>query len=449
MIKRLLSSTFSGLLLCTCVSGLLLSSCGSRFASIFYEQKNPQALQRDTVLPSGDIRSWIDYSSFKANGIIKLATVEHLPAMDSVSISVPATAKTSLGVFDIDRKLYLPSGYRAQVYAWNLGKASDIVVRDDGTLFVSDLGGRILAITGEGTVTPIATGLSSPHGMEIVDGALYYVDERHVYRFDFSSPTSIEGKQTQLTDQLPDAGEFYARTIRYRPADGKFYISVGASDANGEERDREHATIFRMDKEGGRPTRMFISGLRNTMGMDVHPVTGDLWGVDQGMDNLAEQLAPDEVNILKSGGQFGHPYYYSKNYRNPKFADYKDGDIRLPKDPTAPAIELQPYSIPTDLQFYTKDALGAEWKNSMLIVFKGYVLGAVNRPKELRTGFKVIRLRSKQDGSDAIQADFISGWLDKAGDFWGQPVGIAWSKDGKTFFVTDEKNGIVYKFSAP
>ena len=85
----------------------------------------------------------------------------------------------------------------------------------------------------------------------------------------------------------------------------------------------------------------------------------------------------------------------------------------------------------------------------MLIFFKAYVLGAVSRPKELRTGFKVVRVRSKNDGSDPFQADFISGWLDSQGDFWGQPVGIAWSKDGKTFFVTDEKNSVVYKFTAP
>lgn len=449
MIKRLLPASYGKLLLFTSILGMTLSSCGARFASIFYEQKNPQALQRDTVLTSGDIRSWIDYADFKGNGIIKLATVEKLPSMDSVSITIPAEVRTTVGAFEVDRKLYMPTGFKAEVYAWGLGNASDVIVRDDGTLFISDQSGRILAVTGSGQVTEIARGLKSPHGLEMVNGSLYYVDERHVYRFDFNSPTSIEGTQTELTDQLPDAGEFYTRTIRYRPSDKKFYITIGATEANGEERDREHATIFRMDLEGGRPTRMFIGGLRNTMGIDVHPVTGDLWGVDQGMDNLAEQLAPDEVNILKSGGQFGHPYFYSQNYRNPKYADYKDGDVRLPKDPAPPAIELQPYSVSTDMQFYTKDALGSEWKNSMLIVFKGYVLGAVSRPKELRTGFKVVRVRSKNDGSDAFQADFISGWLDSQGDFWGQPVGIAWSKDGKTFFVTDEKNSVVYKFTAP
>ena len=427
----------------------LLSSCGARFASIFYEQKNPQALQRDTLLPSGELRSWVDYADFKANGVIKLPTVEFLPGMDSVSLRMPSGMGEASGELAVPRKLYLPSGFTAEVFAWGLGKAGDVVVRDDGTLFVSDHNGRILAISSSGgTPTVIAEGLDSPHGLELVDGALYYVDETEAYRYDFSSPTSIEGTSTKLTDQLPDAGEFYSRAIRYRPADGKFYISIGATNANGEENDREHATLFRMNKEGGRPARLLISGLRNTMGMDIHPVTGDLWGIDQGMDNLAEQLAPDEVNILKSGSEFAHPYYYSQNYRNPKFAEYKSSDVRLPKNPTPPVIDLQPYSVSTDMQFYTGTGLGQDWKNSMIIVQKGYVLGAVSRPKELRTGFKVIRLRSKDDGSDPYQTDFISGWLNRQGDYWGRPVAITWTKDGRTFFVTDEQNGVVYKFAA-
>ena len=445
------TTRFSFIILLSTVS-LTTISC-SRFTSIFYNQKKPQALQRDTLTLSGELRSWIDYADYKENGVIKLATVEFLPSMDSVLVQVPDAAGLEVAALKQPRKLYLPSGFSAEVYAWNLGKPSGLVLRDDGTLFVSDIeGGRILAIPKGGSPTIIADGLATPHGMEFVDGSLYYTDETHVYRFDFSSPTSIEGTSTQLTDGIKKGGDFYTRTIRYRPSDNSFYISVGATNANGEERDRDHAIILRMKKEGERPKRLFKVGLRNTMGMDIHPVTGDVWGIDQGMDDLAEQLAPEEVNILTgehSAQYYGHPYYYSQNYRNPKFSDYKDTDPRLPENPKAPVIELQPYSLPTDMRFYTNDALGPEWKNAMIIVYKGYVISAVSRPNELRTGFKVVRVRSNNDGTDPYQADFISGWIDEKGDFWGRPVGITWSKEGKTFFVSDEKNSVVYKFVAP
>lgn len=426
---------------------LLWFGCGGHFASVFYNQKNPQAIQRDTVLSSGEVRSTLQFPDMKGNGVIKLAAVEMLRGMDSVTITIPSELAAKGGTFSTPRKLYVPSGFTAEVYAWDLGDPQDVVVRDDGTVFVSDMqGGRILAVGAGGKTTVIASGLRYPYGMEIVDGALYYTDETKVFRYDFSSPTSTDGKSTTLTDQVPKGGDFYTRTIRYVPSSSRFYISIGATDGNGEERDKEHATVFSMPKEGGRPSRASYGGLRNTTGMDVRPETGELWGIEAGMDDLSEQLAPAEINVIKIGKNYGHPYFYSQNFRNPKFVDA--APALVPKDPVSPIIELQAYSDPTDLQFYTSDGLGADWKNAMLVVYKGYALGAISRPAELRTGFKVVRVRSKADGSDARQADFISGWLGGDNDFWGQPVGIGIARNGKTFFVSDAKNGVVYKFVA-
>lgn len=422
--------------------------CGGHFASVFYNQKNPQAIQRDTILPSGETRSTVQFPELKGNGVIKLAAVEFLKGMDSISVTIPPELAAKGGTFSTPRNLYAPSGFRAEVYAWDLGDAQDVVVREDGTLFVSDMqGGRILAVGPGGKTTVIASGLKSPYGMDMVEGALYYTDETKVFRYDFASPTSTDGKSVMLTDQLPKGGDFYTRTIRYVPSSSRFYISIGATDGNGEERDKEHATVFSMPKEGGRPSRASFGGLRNTVGMDVRPETGELWGVEAGMDDLNEQLAPAEINVIKIGKNYGHPYYYSQNFRNPKFPDVSPA--MLPKDPVPPIVELQAYSEPTDLQFYTSDAMGSDWKNAMLIVYKGYTLGAVSRPAELRTGFKVVRVRSGQDGSNARQADFISGWLNSQNDFWGQPVGVAVAAGGKTFYVSDAKNGVIYKFVAP
>ena len=47
-----------------------------------------------------------------------------------------------------------------------------IALRDDGTLFVTDFDGRVLAITPDRKTHVIATDLRSPHGLEILNGAL-------------------------------------------------------------------------------------------------------------------------------------------------------------------------------------------------------------------------------------------------------------------------------------
>lgn len=440
----------SAIILTTIAGSLLLSSCGgikdSLQKSVFYNQVNPQALQRDTIDASGTRRSFIDYEEFKANGIVKLAAVESIAGRDSATIAVPAGAAEFASAFEQPRKLMVPSGFTVDLYAWGLGRARDVVMGENGTIYVSSMDeGKVFAIPANGTPVAVAEGLDDPHGMDFADGSLYITDETHVYRFTPNTPDGTAGTTTLMTDGIPKGGDFFTRAVRYKSSDKSLYVSVGVPDANGEESDRGYGTIYRISKEGAKPSRLLITGLRNTIGMDVHPVTGDLWGIDEGMDNLAEQLAPEEINILTSGGQFGHPYFYSQNFRNSQYLDANP--ILVPKDPRKPVIELQPYSAPTDLEFYDSDAMGADWKNSMLIVMNGYVFRGVDRPKELRTGFKVMRVRSAKDGSDARTADVFSGWLQSNGDYWGQPVGITWSNDGKTFFVTDERNGVVYRFT--
>lgn len=426
---------------------LALPGC-SRFASVFYTQENPQALKRDTIHADGRRTSTLDYAAGKANGVIELVPIEVVGATDSVTVSVPAEAKATIGTFETPRKLLVPRGFTAEVLAWNLGRPRDIAVAGDGTMFVSDIeGGRILAISPSGAVATVVTGVNRPHGLDLVGNRLFYAGITKLFRYDFEPGNPTGGSSTLLSDRIPDGGDFYTRTIRFRPADNHVYIAVGATDANGIEDDREHGTIFRVKETGGAPNRYLITGLRNTTGLAFHPTTGDLWGVDQGIDNLAENLAPEEVNILVSGGQYGHPFYYSQNFRNPKFAD--ETGVQVPKSPTGPVIEMQPYAGASDAEFYSGTALGETWKNSLLVVFNGYESGAVIRPAELRTGGAVVRIRSKPDGTDAVQADLFSGWLTRQGEYWGRPVGVGVSHDGKSFFVTDEKNGVLYRFNAP
>ncbi len=430
------------------LSALALSGPGcSRFASVFYVQENPQALQRDTIRPDGTRSSVLDFAAGKANGVIQLVPIEPFGPMDSLTLSVPPAAREAVGAFGVPRRILAPRGFSGEVLAWNLGRARDVVVSDGGTMFVSDMeGGRILAVTQDGTVTPIVTGLDYPHGLDIDGNRLFYATVSELFRYDFTPSNPTGGTSTLLTDRLPDAGDFFARTIRYKPADRNVYVSIAATDANGEEEDREHATLFRVSQDGGNPTRYLITGLRNTTGLDFHPETGDLWGIDQGMDNLSEGLAPDEVNILVSGGQYGHPYFYSQNFRNPKYVDATG--VHVPKSPKGPILEIQPYSGTTDAEFYTGNSLGPDSRNSLLAVFNGYESGAVVRPSELYTGAKVVRIRAAADGSNGRQADLFSGWL-TGQSYWGRPVGIAVSQDGKSFFVTDEKNGVLYRFTAP
>ena len=51
-------------------------------------------------------------------------------------------------------------------------------------------------------------------------------------------------------------------------------------------------------------TDHYARGLRNSVGLAWHPVTGELWATDNGGDGLGEDVPPEELNILRAGNDY-------------------------------------------------------------------------------------------------------------------------------------------------
>lgn len=420
-------------LACVMTSGLL-EGCGGA-AQFLYQNRNTPAIRRDTIA-GGSTRTTVQNPQDSTNGTVKLAPVEML-GLREVSLEIPSGLTAP--PFDQPRKLMAPPGFKARVYAYDLGRPADIVLRDDGTIFFSDMdGGKIMALSPDGTKTMIADGLSSPFGLDMHQGVLYYCDENRVFRFDFSGPTAVTGTATMLTDKITDGGYNYTRTIRWMPADKKIYISVTSTTNNTPEDDLSSAVVLRMnDKKGDLPVTA-IRGLRNTVAMAVHPETGEMWGIDNGTDYMSLDNPPEELNILKPNKHYGWPKLYSQNLVDPDRTEDKSPTSGL----TTPVAELQSHLEITDMAFYTGTAFGSDWRNALLMTSYGE-----RKISGTTEGCKVMRLRANSDGTGAVQADVVTGFREADGAIWARPVGVAISNDGNTFYVTDDVNGVIYAFS--
>src|SRR5690606_23121720 len=62
----------------------------------------------------------------------------------------------------------------------------------------------------------------------------------------------------------------------------------------------------------------FASGLLNTIGFDWHPVTGELLGMDNGIDFLGDEVQPEELNTIERGKQYGWPHIFADGGVNPQ-----------------------------------------------------------------------------------------------------------------------------------
>jgi glucose/arabinose dehydrogenase len=211
-------------------------------------------------------------------------------------------------------------------------------------------------------------------------------------------------------------------------------VSVGSSCNVCEEGDPRRAAVVVYDDASGAGERVFAGGLRNAVGLALHPETGELWATNNGRDLMGDDLPPDTVHILREGGYFGWPFCHAGRIEDP--------DMGFPgacEGVPAPLVEIQAHSAPLGLAFYTGQAFPAAFRGDLFIALHG----SWNRTEP--TGYKVARLRL--DGSTPAGGleDFVWGWLDEAtGEVTGRPVGLAVGPDG-ALYISDDFNGRIFR----
>ncbi|MFV2040736.1 MAG: sorbosone dehydrogenase family protein, partial [Candidatus Hydrothermarchaeales archaeon] len=351
--------------------------------------------------------------------------------LHSQQLQVPARLSDSR--FD-DRTLNLPPGFEASVYATGLTGARFMTYDTDGVLYVSQTKeGRISAVIDldlDGAADEIivfAQGLNQPHGLSFDGGWLYVAENDRVIRMR-DSDSDYQADQTEpVISGLPSGGGHFTRTIGFGP-DGKIYVSVGSS-CNICEDDPRRAAVLRFNRDGS-GEEVFATGLRNSVGFVWHPVTGEIYATDNGRDLLGDDLPPEEINILREGGNYGWPYCYGQNTADPKY-----NDPSKCTDTEPPAAELQAHSAPLGLRFYEGGMFPKRYQGALFVAYHG----SWNRREP--TGYKIVSINF--DGETPVVEDFTTGWL-ADGEKWGRPVDIIFAGDG-AMITSDDYSGTLYR----
>jgi len=105
--------------------------------------------------------------------------------------------------------------------------------------------------------------------------------------------------------------------------------------------------------------------------MAFHPYTRDIWATEMGRDMLGDGTPPDELNIIKKGGNYGWPICYGKNIHDTEFD--KNTYFRNPcMEPfeTPSYIDIPAHSVPLGLAFIP-DSWPTEYHNDLLVAYHG------------------------------------------------------------------------------
>nr|WP_249138854.1 PQQ-dependent sugar dehydrogenase [Actibacterium sp. MT2.3-13A] len=277
------------------------------------------------------------------------------------------------------------------------------------------------------------------------DGFLYIAEQNRVLLFPaaeffYESPDVAAFNLVAQGELIPPSEESYnhtARVCKIGP-DGKIYISLGQPFNVAPPEKLELNTkwgiggIIRMNTDGtGR--EVYTYGIRNSVGHDFHPETGELWFTDNQVDGMGDDIPPGELNHQTAQGQhFGHPWYGGGSVRTNEYAGQD-----VPVEVVMPAVEMVAHAADLGMSFYTGKMFPAKYKNAIFSAQHG----SWNRTTPV--GARVMVTFVDAEGN-ATSEPFAEGWIDENGEYLGRPVDVTQLRDG-SLLVSDDLAGAIYR----
>lgn len=286
--------------------------------------------------------------------------------------------------------------------------------------------------------------LNQPFGMLVIGNNFYVANTDGLYKYPYKEgQTSLKDTEGTKILELPAGGynNHWTRNIITNQAKDKIYISVGSSSniaENGMEEEIRRANILVVDLNG-QNEKIYASGLRNPVGMDWNPITGELWTAVNERDELGDNLVPDYVTSVKEGGFYGWPYSYFGQLKDPRM-DGQGED--LVAKAIVPDVSVGPHTASLGLTFYDADAFPEKYKNG---IFVGQH-GSWNR--STLSGYRVVFIPFENGKPTSQPEDFLTGFIadENKSDVYGRPVGVTVTPKGD-LLVNDDTGNVIWKVS--
>lgn len=363
-----------------------------------------------------------------------------------------ALARAAISPVPASPLLHVPEGFKVNVFAADLTVPRSMAQAPGGDVFVAESGGNRLVVlrdsTGDGDAdlrevfADGSHGLVRPFGLVFANHGLYVAGTTSIRRFTYQP----------LQLRAADSGDFVAaltastsghwtRDLALSPDGNTMYVSIGsASNVAIESPPRATVQQIRLDGSG---RRTIAGGLRNPVGLAVHPVTGAVYTVVNERDGLGDNLVPDYMAELHEGDFYGWPFAYLRpDLLDPRrMSGGRSESPDLASSTKTPAVLFQAHSAPLGLAFYDGDTFPARYRNGAFVAFHG----SWNRSQA--TGYKVVFVPFNPDGSPVGHyEDFLTGFLINETNprTWGRPVDVLVLADG-SLLVSDDANGMIYR----
>ena len=349
-------------------------------------------------------------------------------------------------------------GFKVELYASGLDNPRLIRTAPNGDLFLAESEtGKVKVFRGVGKdgaaekAEVFATGLEQPFGIAFYPPGpdpqwVYVGNTGSVVRFPYhNGDLKASGPAQTIVPDIPSGGRLtggghWTRDVIFSRDGKKMYVSVGSqsnvndTDNNPKEFHRADVLEFNPDGTGG---NVYAYGIRNCVGLEVSPQTGEVWCSTNERDGLGDNLVPDYITHVEPGGFYGWPWYYMGGTHDPRHAGKHP---ELKSKVITPDVLVQPHFASLEMTFYEGTQFPEEYHGDIFAAEHG----SWNRAT--RTGYEVIRVPLKNGHATGEYEDFLAGFVTDKGEVWGRPVGVAVGKDG-SLFVSDDGSRSIWRVS--
>ena len=387
-------------------------------------------------------------------------TLSNMQRTDATFTHIDQTGERADALKAILEHIEVPDGFEVSLYA---------VVPDARSMAVAPQGTVVFAGTRKDKVWSIvdrdrdrvaddvfdfapSITFDIPNGPCFSDDGFLYIAERNrilqfpAAEFFFESPDIAVGQVVPQGELIPPEEESFnhsARVCDIGP-DGMLYVSLGQPhNVQPPEKVELYdelgiGGIIRINTDGtGR--EVYTRGVRNSVGQDFNPATGELWWTDNQVDGMGDDIPEGELNRQTEAGQhFGFPWTNSGVEIMTEAEHPRPEGVTF----TEPQLQLTAHAADLGMAFYEGDSFPDEYQGGIFWAQHG----SWNRTEPV--GARVMFTRIDPETGDAVGAEvFAEGWLDEStGEYRGRPMDVAFLRDG-SMLVSDDFAGAIWRIA--
>lgn len=382
----------------------------------------------------------------------------------------------------------LPAGFKATVFADEVGQVRHLVAADNGWVY----GALRRSVRGMGAVALRDTdgdGVADEReyfgesiqgsGVDVHDGYLYYSTDTAVMRWPLPDSGAPTGDAVVIAEGFVSETQHASKNFAF-DNQGHMYVNVGApSNACMREMRKKgspgmrpcpilekYAGIWRFDAATPNQDQMedghlYSTGIRNGLALAWNSHANSLYVAQHGRDQLASffpemftneqsaELPSEEFHRLSDGYDVGWPYsYYDHEQGKRMVMPEYGGDGKTESDEgELPLVGFPGHWAPNDMLFLSTDALPADYQKGAFIAFHG----SWNRAPMPQQGYRVVYVPLNDEG------DVAGDWVTFANGFAGpepvmsprdavhRPMGLAEGPDGAIYIGSLMSGGRIWK----